>query len=137
LIASLWDKKIEGRENHLKVLRNSSRARELDQQVDEKYALWNGRFQDDLDKLDPLSENSIASFKPLSANSISTEVIEEMGSRRWKTLPKNPGSLRLDRKIRKPGHQSNRDSVRSRTKINALRGICSHVYEDYLKAYIN
>src|SRR6267378_4412138 len=48
------DKKIEGRENHLKALRKLVKTvRELDQQVDEKYAQWQqASSKDDLDKLE-------------------------------------------------------------------------------------
>ena len=48
------DKKIEGRDNHLKALRKLVKTvRELDQHVDEKYAEWQkGSVKDDLDKLE-------------------------------------------------------------------------------------
>src|SRR5215831_2629688 len=48
------DKKIEGREKHLKSLRKLVKTvRELDQQVDERYAEWQqGSTKDDLDKLE-------------------------------------------------------------------------------------
>jgi RNA polymerase primary sigma factor len=133
------DKKIEGRENHLKALRKLVKTvRELDQQVDEKYAEWQrGSVKDDLDKLE-------SAFKKLDRKLqgafgkfyFKQKVIEEMSLVAENIHDKIQASLRSIEESQSED-KSNQILIQSeQRKIQALEEFCRMSYEDYLKAYM-
>jgi RNA polymerase primary sigma factor len=133
------DKKIEGRENHLKALRKLVKSvRELDQQVDEKYAEWQkGSVKDDLDKLE-------SAFKKLDRKLQGTfskfyfkqKVIEEMALVAENIHDKIQASLRSIEESESED-KTNQTLIQSeQRKIHALEEFCRMSYEDYLKAYM-
>jgi RNA polymerase primary sigma factor len=133
------DKKIEGRENHLKALRKLVKAvRELDQQVDEKYAQWQqASSKDDLDKLE-------ASFKKLDRKLQSTfgkfyfkqKVIEEMTLVAENIHDKIQASLRSIEESESQDKPNPTVIQSEQRKIQALEEFVRMSYEDYLKAYM-
>jgi RNA polymerase primary sigma factor len=133
------DKKIEGRENHLKALRKLVKTvRELDQQVDEKYTLWQqASSKDDLDNLE-------SSFRKLDRKLQTTfgkfyfkqKVIEEMALVAENIHDKIQASLRSIEESESQD-KSNQTVIQSeQRKINALEEFVRMSYEDYLKAYM-
>src|SRR6266481_6778779 len=131
------DKKIEGRENHLKALRKLVKTvRELDQQVDEKYAEWQkGSVKDDLDKLE-------SGFKKLDRKLQSTfskfyfkqKVIEEMALVAENIHDKIQASLHviqaLEADRQSPAHQAVIES--EQRKIQALEEFVRLPCQEYL-----
>jgi RNA polymerase primary sigma factor len=133
------DKKIEGRENHLKALRKLVKiVRELDQLVDEKYAEWQiATVKDDLDKLE-------SAFKKLDRKLQGTfgkfyfkqKVIEEMALVAENIHDKIQASLRSVEESQSDD-KSNQTLIQSeQRKIQALEEFVRMSYEDYLKAYM-
>jgi RNA polymerase primary sigma factor len=133
------DKKIEGRENHLKALRKLVKTvRELDQQVDESYAEWQRSTpNDDLDKLE-------SAFRKLDRKLQSTfgkfyfkqKVIEEMALVAENIHDKIQASLRSIEES-ETDDKSNQSLVQAeQRKIHALQEFVRMSDEDYLKAYM-
>jgi len=132
------DKKIEGRENHLKALRKLVKTvRELDQRVDEEYAEWQRSIpDDDLDKLE-------SSFRKADRKLQSTfgkfyfkqKVIEEMAMVAENIHDKIQASLQ-GVKDSESDDRPNQSLIQAeRRKIHALEEFVRMTYEDYLKAY--
>ena len=133
------DKKIEGRENHLKALRKLVKTvRELDQQVDEKYAAWQqASSKDDLDKLE-------SAFRKLDRKLQATfakfyfkqKVVEEMALVAENIHDKIQASRRSIEEL-ETQDKSNQTVIQSeQRKIHALEEFVRMFYEDYLKAYM-
>ena len=131
------DKKIEGRENHLKALRKLVKiVRELDQQVDDKYAQWQRSGpDDDLDKLE-------AAFRKADRKLQSTfgkfyfkqKVIEEMALVAENIHDKIQASLGM---LQESDASDKSSLVQSeQRKIHALEEFVRMSYEDYLKGYV-
>src|SRR6266436_3409045 len=133
------DKKIEGRENHLKALRKLVKTvRELDQQVDEKYAEWQiATVKDDLDKLE-------SAFKKLDRKLQGTfgkfyfkqEVIEEMALVAENIHDKIQASRRSIEESESQDKPNQAVIQSEQRKIQALEEFVRMSYEDYLKAYM-
>jgi RNA polymerase primary sigma factor len=136
----ILDKKIEGREDHLKALRRLVKdVRALDQTVDEKYADWRtaanktkrekarGAFA----KSDTKLQSTFAKFY------FKQKVIEEMSLVADNIQDKVQMSLRtieeMERQRKSTQQQSIIDSERK--KIKALEEFVRMPYEDYLRAY--
>jgi len=133
------DKKIEGRENHLKALHKLARAaRELDQQVDERYAEWqSASTKDDLDKLESAFKKADKKLQgTFSKFYFKQKVIEEMALVAENIHDKIQASLRSI-KDSEGEDKSNESLIQSeQRKINALEEFVRMSYEDYLKAYM-
>jgi RNA polymerase primary sigma factor len=136
----ILDKKIEGREDHLKALRRLVKdVRVLDQTVDEKYAEW--RQAPNKAK----REKARAAFAKADARLQATfpkfyfkqKVIEEMALVADNIQDKIQMSLRtieeLERQRKSAQQQAVIDSERK--KIRALEEFVRMPYEDYLQAY--
>jgi RNA polymerase primary sigma factor len=133
------DKKIEGRENHLKALRKLVKSvRELDQEVDEKYAQWQrGGREDDLDKLEAAFRKADRKLQgTFSKFYFKQKVVEEMALVAENIHDKIHASLRL---IKECGADDKSDPAliqAEQRKIHALEEFVRMSYEDYLKAYV-
>jgi RNA polymerase primary sigma factor len=135
----ILDKKIEGRENHLKALRKLVKTvRELDQQVDEKYAEWqNSSSKGDLDKLE-------AAFRKLDRKLQATfgkfyfkqKVIEEMTLVAENIHDKIQASLRSIEESESEDKPNQTLIQAEQRKIHALEEFVRMSSEDYLKAYM-
>jgi RNA polymerase primary sigma factor len=133
------DKKIEGRENHLKALRKLVKTvREIDQQVDEKYAEWQRSGPgDDLDKLE-------SAFRKLDRKLQGTfgkfyfkqKVIEEMALVAENIHDKIQASLRYIKETESEDKPNQTLIQAEQRKIHALEEFVRMSYEDYLKAYM-
>jgi RNA polymerase primary sigma factor len=133
------DKKIEGRENHLKALRKLVKTvRELDQQVDEKYAAWQqASSKDDLDKLE-------SAFRKLDRKLQATfakfyfkqKVVEEMALVAENIHDKIQASLRTIEELEAQDKPNQTVIQSEQRKIHALEEFVRMFYEDYLKAYM-
>jgi RNA polymerase primary sigma factor len=133
------DKKIEGRENHLKALRKLVKTvRELDQQVDEKYAAWQqASSKDDLDKLE-------SAFRKLDRKLQATfakfyfkqKVVEEMALVAENIHDKIQASLRSIEELEAQDKPNQTVIQSEQRKIHALEEFVRMFYEDYLKAYM-
>jgi RNA polymerase primary sigma factor len=136
----ILDKKIEGREDHLKALRRLVKdVRALDQTVDEKYADWRtaanktkrekarGAFA----KADTRLQTTFTKFY------FKQKVIEEMSLVADNIQDKVQMSLRtieeMERQRKSTQQQTIIDSERK--KIKALEEFVRMPYEDYLRAY--
>ena len=133
------DKKVEGRENHLKALRKLVKTvRELDQQVDENYAEWQkASVKDDLEKLESgfkkLDRKLQGSFSKFY---FKQKVIEEMALVAENIHDKIQASLRSIEESQSE-NKSNQVLIQSeQRKIQALEEFVRMSYEDYLKAYM-
>jgi RNA polymerase primary sigma factor len=134
------DKKIENRENHLKDLRKLVKVvRTLDQQVDDKYAAWQGapnktkrdKTRVDFNKLDKKLQDSFPKFF------FKQKVIEEMALVAENIHDKIQLSLRTIQEweaIRKSAQQQQVVQGEQR-KIKALEEFVRMPYDGYLKAY--
>jgi RNA polymerase primary sigma factor len=133
------DKKIEGRENHLKALRKLVKTvRELDQQVDEKYAQWQqASSKDDLDKLESafrkLDRKLQTSFGKFF---FKQKVIEEMALVAENIHDKIQASLRSIEEAQSHDEPNQTVIQSEQRKIHALEEFVRMSYEDYLKAYM-
>jgi RNA polymerase primary sigma factor len=135
----ILDKKIEGRDNHLRALRKLVKdVRAVDQQVDDHYAAW----QSESNK--SRKPKATAEFRKLDTRLQSTfpkfyykqKVIEEMALVADNIHDKIQMSLRAILELeqqRKPAHQPIVDS--ERRKIKALEEFVRMAYADYLEAY--
>jgi RNA polymerase primary sigma factor len=136
----ILDKKIESRDNHLRALRKLVKeVRNIDQQVDDKYAEWQGAANKtkreksfkDFRKLDDKLQRSFAKFY------YKQKVIEEMALVADNIHDKIQLSLRTIRDAehqRKSTHQQAIIQSEQR-KIKALEEFVRMPFEEYLKAY--
>jgi RNA polymerase primary sigma factor len=134
------DKKIENREQHLKDLRKLVKAvRTLDQQVDDKYAAWQGapnkakrdKMRTEFAKLDKKLQDSFPKFY------FKQKVIEEMALVAENIHDKIQLSLRTIHEweaVRKSAQQQQVVQGEQR-KIKALEEFVRMTYDGYLKAY--
>ena len=133
------DKKIEGRENHLKDLRRLVKSvRDLDQQVDEKYAAWQNapkakrdKQQKDFQKLDHKLQGTFPKFY------YKQKVIEEMALVAENIHDKIQMSLRAVEEFEKQRKSTQQQAIidSEHRKINALEEFVRMPYQDYLNAY--
>jgi len=135
------DKKIEGRENHLKDLRKLVRAvRELDQQVDEKYSEWqaaptkaqNEKLGKSFKKLDKKLQDAFAKFY------YKHKVIEEMALVAENIQDKIQTGLRALQELEEQ-HKSDppeEEAASERRKIKDLEKFVRMPCDQYLKAYV-
>ena len=137
----ILDKKIEGRDNHLKALRKLAKTVQgLDQEVDDQYARrpkdaskatltkWATRFK----KLDRKLQSSFSRFY------YKQKVIEEMALVAENIHDKIQLSLRLIRESEAEGKLSPQHQAISEAesrKIQALEEFVRMPYQDYLEAY--
>jgi RNA polymerase primary sigma factor len=133
------DKKIESRDQHLKVLRQlAKKVRELDRKVDEKYARWQEASKASTKK------KLFAEFKMLDRKLQETfpkfyykqRVIEEMVLVTQNIYDKIQASLRAIGDLkRQRKSEPQRSIIKSEhQKIKALEGFARMPYEEYLKA---
>jgi RNA polymerase primary sigma factor len=132
------DKKIEGREAHLKVLRKLIKAvRALDQAVDEKYAEWQNAPR-------PRRERLFAAFQQLdrklqrtfSRFAYKQKVIEEMSLVAENIYDKIQISLQLLKDPRRDGDPARHQALETEhRKIRALEQFVRVPHEDYLIKY--
>ncbi|HEX4646774.1 MAG TPA: sigma-70 family RNA polymerase sigma factor, partial [Verrucomicrobiae bacterium] len=134
------DKKVESRDKHLKIMRALvKKVRALDQQVDEKYALWQDtakpavkdKLQHEFKKLDKKLQDTFSRFY------YKQKVIEEMILVTQNIHDKIQASLRV---IQETERQRKSDSqqaiIKSEwQKIRALEEFARMPYQDYLKAH--
>jgi RNA polymerase primary sigma factor len=136
----ILDKKIEGRENHLKALRKLVKeVRTLDQTVDELYALW----QQPLNKAK--RDKAQAAFKKADDKLQRTfvkffykqKVIEEMSLVADNIHDKIQSSLRAIEEMEKHRKSTQQQSIieSERKKIKALEEFVRMPYESYLQSY--
>jgi len=133
------DKKIEGRENHLKDLRRLVKnVREIDQQVDEKYADWqNGpkarkdKFQSDFKKIDHKLQTTFPKFY------YKQKVIEEMALVAENIHDKIQASLHAVEEFEKHRKSAQQQSVieSEHRKVGALEEFVRMPFREYLHAY--
>jgi RNA polymerase primary sigma factor len=134
------DKKVEGRENHLKDLRKLvKQVRALDQQVDDKYAAWQNaptkgkkdKLQSELRKLDKKLQSSFPKFF------YKQKVIEEITLVTENIHDKIQLSLRLIQELEKQRKSGQQQGVieSERRKIRALEEFVRMPHADYLHAY--
>ena len=134
------DKKVEGRENHLKDLRKLvKQVRALDQQVDNKYAAWQNaptkgkkdKLQSELRKLDKKLQSSFPKFF------YKQKVIEEITLVTENIHDKIQLSLRLIQELEKQRKSGQQQGVieSERRKIRALEEFVRMPHADYLHAY--
>jgi RNA polymerase primary sigma factor len=134
------DKKIEGRESHLKILRKLvKQVRQLDQQVDEKYAHWQKtanktrreKLLAEFKKLDWKLQESFAKFY------YKHKVIEEMTLVTENIHDKIQTSLRAIHEWGKHRKSTQQQAVitSERQKIQALEVFVRMSCDDFLKAY--
>jgi RNA polymerase primary sigma factor len=134
------DKKIESRDQHLKVLLQlTKKVRELDRKVDEKYALWQEASKA------AIKEKLFKEFKQLDRKLQETfpkfyykqRVIEEMVLVTQNIHDKIHASLRAIRDLERQRKSEPQQCVikSEKQKIQALEGFARMPYEDYLKAH--
>src|SRR3989442_39044 len=133
------DKKIESRDQHLKVLRQlTKKVRELDRKVDEKYARWQeaskasikGKFCNEFKKLDRKLQETFPRFY------YKQRVIEEMVLVTQNIHDKIHASLRVIGDLERQRKSEQQQSIikSEHQKIKALEGFARMPYEEYLKA---
>src|SRR6266480_3559060 len=134
------DKKIEGRDNHLRHLRKLVKTvRELDQQVDQKYAEWgNGatkakrdKLASDFKKLDRKLQDSFSKFY------FKQKVIEEMTLVAENIHDKIQLSIRTmqESESQRKGGPPSAAAAAEQRKIKALEEFVRMPFANYLKAY--
>jgi len=134
------DKKIESRDQHLKVLRHLAKTvRELDRKVDEKYALWQAaskaaireKLFNEFKKLDRKLQETFPKFY------YKQRVIEEMVLVTQNIQDKIHASLRVIGDLERQGKSEQQQSIikSERQKINALEAFVRTPHELYLKAH--
>jgi RNA polymerase primary sigma factor len=133
------DKKIEGRENHLKDLRRLVKAvRDLDQSVDEKYAAWQNspkvkreKLQSEFRKLDHKLQTTFPKFY------YKQKVIEEMALVAENIHDKIQVSLRAIEDFEKQRKSTQQQAVidSEHRKIKALEEFVRMPFAAYLNAY--
>ena len=133
------DKKIESRDQHLKVLRQlTKKVRELDRKVDEKYARWQEASKASI------KEKLFKEFKQLDRKLQETfpkfyykqRVIEEMVLVTQNIHDKIHVSLRAIGDLERQRKSEQQQSIikSEHQKIKALEGFARMPYEEYLKA---
>ncbi len=133
------DKKIESRDQHLKVLRQlTKKVRELDRKVDEKYARWQEASKASI------KEKLFKEFKKLDRKLQETfpkfyykqRVIEEMVLVTQNIPDKIHASLRAIGDLERQRKSEQQQSIikSEHQKIKALEGFARMPYEEYLKA---
>ena len=136
----ILDKKIEGRENHLKALRRLVKSvRELDQEVDEKFSEWQAhvnkssaaKFEATFRKLDKRLQGTFSKFY------YKQKVIEEMSLVAENIQDKFLSSLRVISELETLGDSAEARSIMEgeRRKIQALEEFARMPHEEYLKAF--
>jgi RNA polymerase primary sigma factor len=136
----ILDKKIESRDNHLRALRKLVKeVRLLDQQVDDRYAAWQGaankvkreKTLKDFKKLDEKLQRTFAKFY------YKQKVIEEMALVADNIHDKIQLSLRAIRELeaQRKSNQQQAIILSEQKKIRALEEFVRMPFEDYLKAY--
>jgi RNA polymerase primary sigma factor len=133
------DKKIEGRDNHLKDLRRLVKSvRDLDQHVDEKYAIWQNapkarrdKFHSGFKKLDHKLQASFPKFY------YKQKVIEEMALVAENIHDKIQASLRAIEEFEKQRKSAQQQAIieSEQRKIKALEEFVRMPYAGYLNAY--
>jgi RNA polymerase primary sigma factor len=134
------DKKIDGRESHLKDLRRLAKhVRGLDQIVDEKYAIWQNaptkgkkeKTFNEFKKADKKLQEYFAKFY------YKQKVIEEMALVAENIHDKVQMSLRTIQELESERKSAQQQAVieSERRKIAALEEFVRMPYSDYLKAY--
>ncbi len=134
------DKKVESRDRHLKVLRQLvKKVRDVDQQVDEKYARWQESAKP------AIKEKIFAEFKKQDKKLQETfpkfyykqKVIEEMILVTQNIHDKIQASLRAIAEFEKARKSDQQQSVikSERQKIKALEEFARMPHAEYLKAY--
>jgi RNA polymerase primary sigma factor len=134
------DKKIESRDEHLKVLRQLTKTvRELDRRVDEKYARWQQapkasekeKLFKEFKKLDRRLQEAFPKFY------YKQRVIEEMVSVTQNIHDKIHTSLRAigDLELQRKSGQQQAAIQSEKQKLRALEGFVRMPYGDYLKAH--
>jgi len=134
------DKKIEGRENHLKDLRKLVRiVRRLDQQVDDKYAAWQSapnktkrdKKTQEFKKNDRKLQDTFAKFY------YKQKVIEEMALVAENIHDKVQSSLRIIQESEEQRRSAQQQAVihSEQRKIKALEEFVRMPYQGYLKSY--
>jgi RNA polymerase primary sigma factor len=136
----ILDKKIEGRENHLKSLRKLVKdVRAVDQTVDDKYAEWQNapsklkrdKVQTEFKKVDDKLQRGFVKFY------YKQKVIEEMALVADNIHDKIQLSLRAIRDFEQQRKSAQQQSIihSEQKKIKALEEFVRMPGEDYLKAY--
>ncbi|HEY6168229.1 MAG TPA: RNA polymerase sigma factor RpoD [Verrucomicrobiae bacterium] len=136
----IQDKKIEGREDHLKHLRKLVKdVRAFDQMVDEKYAAWQGapnkakraRAQAAFKKSDTKLQTGFGKFY------FKQKVIEEMALVADNIQDKVQMSLRTIEEMERHRKSQQQQAIidGERKKIKALEEFVRMPYADYLEAY--
>ena len=133
------DKKIEGRENHLKDLRRLVKnVRELDQQVDEKYAGWQNapktrreKLHTEFGKMDHKLQAAFPKFY------YKQKVIEEMALVADNIHDKIQASRRAIEEYEKHRKSAQQQAIieSEQRKIKALEEFVRLSFQDYLDAY--
>src|SRR5688572_23649861 len=133
------DKKIEGRENHLKDLRRLVKSvRDIDQNVDEKYATWQNapkakreKLHDEFKKLDHKLQASFPKFY------YKQKVIEEMALVAENIHDKIQMSLRAIEEFEKQRKSAQQQAIieSEHRKIKALEEFVRMPFAGYLNAY--
>ena len=134
------DKKIDGRENHLKDLRKLVKnVRTLDQAVDDKYAQWQNapnkakkeKLGGELKKLDKKLQDSFGRFY------YKQKVIEEMALVAENIHDKVQASLRVIEEFEQMRKSAQQQSIiqSEQRKIKALEEFVRMPFDEYLKSY--
>ena len=134
------DKKIDGRESHLKDLRKLVKnVRALDQTVDDKYAQWQNapnkakkeKISAELKKLDKKLQDSFGKFY------YKQKVIEEMALVAENIHDKIQASLRVIEEFEQMRKSNQQQAIiqSEQRKIKALEEFVRLPFQDYLKAY--
>ena len=134
------DKKIEGRDNHLKDLRRLVKnVRIVDQEVDERYALWQSaaskakrdKLFSEFKKLDEKLQKTFGKFY------YKQKVIEEMALVADNIHDKIQLSLRSIQDFESQRKSTQQQAIihSEQRKIKALEEFVRMPYEDYIKAY--
>ncbi len=134
------DKKIENRDQHLKVLRGlTKKVRELDRRVDEKYARWQEAFKPsareklfkEFKRLDRKLQKSFSRF------CYKQRVIEEMVLVTQNICDKIHASLRVigDLELERKSERQQSIIKSEKQKIKALEGFARMPHEEYIKAH--
>jgi RNA polymerase primary sigma factor len=134
------DKKIESRDQHLKILRRlTKKVRELDRKVDEKYARWQEashasareKLSCEFKKLDRKLQETFPGFY------YKQKVIEEMVLVTQSLHDKIHASLRVigDSERQRKSEQQQSLIKSEKQKIKALEGFARMPHEEYLKAH--
>jgi RNA polymerase primary sigma factor len=136
----ILDKKIEGRDNHLKALRKLVKdVRAVDQLVDDKYAEWQNapnkarrdKCQKEFRKVDEKLQRTFQRFY------YKQKVIEEMALVADNIHDKIQFSLRTIQELEHQRKSAQQQSIiqSEQRKIKALDEFVRMPYQDYLKAY--